>query len=94
MAYTTNNLGDVTFDGLLIHLTEQAYANNYGTDGGVRYYAHGVTDDGTEYLVAWDTTAAWDAEQDAYRADPDNFTSSIPEDQACDWSEPVAAREV
>jgi hypothetical protein len=91
---TNNNLGDVTFDGKIIHLAEQAYPNNYGTDGGVRYYAKGVDDAGSEYLVAWDTTAEWDAEQDAYRADPDNFQASLQEEDACDWSSPVDIREV
>lgn len=92
--YTNNSLGDITFDGKIIHLTEQAYPNNYGTDGGVRYYARGVDDDGVEYVVAWDTTEEWNAEQDAYRADPDNFEVSIPEDEVCDWSDPVYIREV
>jgi hypothetical protein len=47
-----------------------------------------------EYLVAWDTTEAWDAEQAAYRADPDNFEASMQGEDACDWSSPVAFREV
>ena len=91
--YSANNFGDVTFEGKLIHLTEQAYANNCGTDGGVRYYAKGVDDSGVDYLVAWDTTDAWDAEQDAYRADPENFEASLQEEDACDWSSPVSIRE-
>lgn len=88
--YTNNNFGDVAFNDQIIHLSEQAYVNNYGTDGGVRYYAKGVDDNGIEYLVAWDTTEAWDAEQEAYRADPDNFEASLQEEDACDWSSPVA----
>ena len=90
--YTSNDFGDITFDGKLIHLTEQAYAENYGTDGGVRYHAKGVDDSGTEYVVSWDTTEAWDAEQDSYRADPDKFEPSMMEEYACDWSSPVAIR--
>jgi hypothetical protein len=86
--------GTVTYNGKTIHLTQQAYANNYGTDGDVRYYAHGIDDNGVEYRVAWSTTAAWDAEQDAYQADPENFTASLNEEDACDWTDPVEAREL
>ena len=60
--HTTNNFGDFTLDnGLVIHLTQDAYVSNYGTDGGVRYYAAGTDDEGNDYQVAWDTNAAWDA---------------------------------
>jgi hypothetical protein len=88
------NYGTVTYNDKTIHLSQQAYADNYGTDGDVRYYAHGVDDNGVEYRVAWETTAAWDAEQAAYRADPDNFVASIEEEDACNWSSPIEAKEL
>lgn len=90
--YTANKLGTVYMDSFPpIHLDQQAYANNYGTDGGVRYQAHGRDDEGNVYLVSWGTTAAWDAMQADYKAngaDP-NWTPTIDEDEACDWDSPV-----
>jgi hypothetical protein len=90
ITYTTNKLGDVTLNGTTIHLTQQAFADSAGTDGGVAYFAHGVDDEGNEYQVRWETTAAWNALQASYRNDPDNTDcDSIPEDEACDWDEYV-----
>jgi hypothetical protein len=43
-----NPLGDVTHNGVTVHLTQQAYA----CDGG-RYRAHGVDDQGNDYQVTW-----------------------------------------
>ncbi len=82
--YTTNNYGDVTNGGRTIRLTDAAYPNNYGTEGGVRYYAPGVDDDGVKHLVVWDTTDAWDSRD----ADCDGDES-----EACDWGDPVEIRE-
>jgi hypothetical protein len=90
--YTGNRYGNVSVDGKLIHLTENAYADNYGTDGEVRYYAHGRDDQGNEYLVSWETTAAWDAQEEAARADPDNFVPTLEEESACDWGAPIKAK--
>ena len=52
--------GTVTFNGVLYTLTQDAYCDNYGTDGGVRYYAHATDAAGNKYRVAWDTTIEWD----------------------------------
>jgi hypothetical protein len=76
----TRDFGNVDFEGITYTLTQDAYCDNYGTDGGVRYYAHAVDGAGNKYLLAWDTTQAW---MDAEDCDD--------ESNACDWSSPVAA---
>jgi len=53
--------GTVQHNGRKYWLTQDAYVDNYGTDGGVRYYASAVDRKGREYKIAWDTSAAWDA---------------------------------
>jgi hypothetical protein len=68
-----NPLGDVTYTGITVHLTQQAYSNNYGTDGDVRYYAKGVDDEGNEYMVTWETY--------------DNAGEIENEDEMCDWDD-------
>lgn len=78
-----------TSDGTTLALTQQAYADNHGTDGGVRYYAGAIDEDGNAYRVSWDTTAAWDAREAAYRADPENAAPAEDESDACDWSAPA-----
>ncbi len=67
----SNEFGTVTHEGVEYQLTEQAYASNYGTDGGVRYYASAIDLEGIFYEVAWDTTEAWDLsnEREKLRAD-------------------------
>jgi hypothetical protein len=52
--------GTIKHAGVTLWLTEQAVCDNYGTDGGVRYYAKAIGSDGNTYNVAWDTTEAWD----------------------------------
>jgi len=52
--------GMVTFEGKVYKLTEQAYMDNYGTNGEIRYYAHAEDKDGNRCRVAWDTTAEHD----------------------------------
>ncbi len=47
-------------------LTSMPEAGNYGTDGGVRYYAPAVDQAGNRYRVAWDTTQEWDTTNAAY----------------------------
>lgn len=70
--YTTNKLGDVrASDGTIVHLTQQAYSVNWGTDGGVVYRAHGKDDEGNEYMVTWQTY--------------DNADEIENEDEMCDW---------
>lgn len=72
--YATNKFGDVTTcDGIVVHLTEQAAAENKGTEGGVEYIARGVDDAGNKYRVTWQTLAR--------TVDCDD------ESAACDWDE-------
>lgn len=47
-------------------LTSMPEAGNYGTTGGVRYYASAVDQAGNRYCVAWDTTQEWAAMNAAY----------------------------
>jgi hypothetical protein len=94
--YTTNNFGDVTVDGTLIHLTQQAFIENYGTDGDVRYYAHGVDEAGVQYRVAWELTPERKEQEERHRADGHVGLCDCNDDEsiACDWDAPVEAREV
>ena len=62
-----------------IALTSVAQMDNYGTDGAVSYSANGVDMAGNRYLVAWDTTAEWDA-----------ASASADETLACEWESPAA----
>ena len=82
--------GTVEHNGTVLALTQQAYAENHGTDGGVRYYAAAIDAEGNEYRVEWDTTAAWDAITKAYWADPENAPTPDDESLACDWTAPAA----
>jgi len=86
--------GTVNHEGVELALAQQAYADNYGTDGGVRYYAKAIDAQGNEYKVAWDTTAAWDAAEAAYQADPQNARPNEDESEACDWSAPAEVIEL
>lgn len=93
--------GTVNFGGKTYTLTQDAYAENYGMDGSVRYYASATDEQGLKYLVVWGTTPEWDAAQaEARRVDqqyephaaPDYEYPQILEDEtnACDWDHPVA----
>ena len=53
--------GTVKVDGKKYWLKQQAFVDNYGTDGGVRYYASAIDRRGNQFKIAWDTTASWDA---------------------------------
>ena len=68
-----NPFGDVIHNGVTVHLTQQAYADNCGTAGDVRYRAKGIDDAGNEYLVTWDTY--------------DNAVEIENEDEMCDWDD-------
>ena len=50
-----NNYGTVNFEGKELEITQQAYVDNYGTDGEVRYYASAVDTDKNIYNVTWET---------------------------------------
>jgi hypothetical protein len=75
----------------IIVLTQQPYANNYGTDGGIRYYASGEDTAGNHYLVAWDTCREWDEAGDTYKASGYDDMPSILDDEsnACAWETPA-----
>lgn len=76
--------GTVEHNGKIITLTQQAFAENFGTNGQVAYYAHGVDADGNDYKVIWQTTKEWDEAQAA--ATPDEYSSLLDdESNACDW---------
>ena len=81
--------GTVEHNGMTLALTQQAYVNNYGTDGAVRYYAAAIDTDGNDYRVEWDTTARWDAAEAAHKADPENNDAPEDESLACDWDSPA-----
>ena len=84
--------GTVDHQGAVLALTQQAYINNHGTDGAVRYYAAAIDTDGNDYQVAWDTTEAWNACEAAFRADPENAAPNDDESLACDWAHPAEIR--
>ena len=83
------NYGTVEFKGTIYALTQDAYCDNYGTDGAVRYYASAVDASGNKYLVAWETTQAWNEAQELYKQT--NEVSGFIEDEsnACDWDNPI-----
>lgn len=69
----------VKFEGKTFFLEQQAYPDNYGTDGGVRYYAAAIDENGERYKVVWDTLEQWDngnevAQLEAQLEDPRHFT--------------------
>ena len=70
--------GTATFDGVVYALCQQAYIDNYGTDGGVRYYATAIDADGNKYKVTWETI------------EYDDGHVSDDESDACDWDNPIS----
>jgi hypothetical protein len=92
--------GTVNFKGKTYTLTQQASAENYGTNGGVRYYASAVDANGNKHIVIWDTTPEWDAAQaEAEKVARRYAPQSAPEyeypailgdeSNACDWDNPA-----
>lgn len=86
--------GTVEFGGKTYILTQQAYCNNYGTDGGVRYYAHAVAADDADdatYKVVWDTTEEWDNHQSGGEEHPreydDDNNEIYPNGMSCNFCE-------
>ena len=77
----TRDHGSVIHHGTTITLIQDAFCDNYGTDGGVRYYAEGRDAAGNTYRISWDTTAEWDALEPEGRCD---------EADACDWNAPAS----
>ena len=83
--------GTVDHNGATLAITQVAYMDNYGTDGGVRYYAKAIDAEGDAYLVAWDTTVAWD-ERCATAAETGDALDD--ESDACDWGAPASIKAV
>ena len=85
--------GTVEHDGRILALTQQAYCDAYGTEGGVSYYARAINDAGDIYKVRWDTTADWDARCAAVQAEMqagEDITDHLDdESDACDWGSPA-----
>ena len=73
--------GSVTFEGREYILAEVAQADNYGTEGAVRYYADAVGPDGEDVRVVWDTTVAWDLAQERARLENDSFLTPEEEER-------------
>lgn len=61
-----DDYGTVTFKGENYILTQQAYIDNYGTDGEVKYYAHAEDEEGRTFKVVWETTSIWDLAGELY----------------------------
>lgn len=64
MAAFEKQYGSIDWKGQKYILTDQAVADNYGTEGAVRYYADAIGENGEEYHIAWDTTEEWDMAQE------------------------------
>ena len=87
--------GTVTTDaGVVITLTQHAYARNHGTDGGVVYIATGIDAAGNVYEVTWLTTADWDQWQVDYAESgyTDMPAGADDESNACDWDCPASIK--
>lgn len=52
--------GTIEHGETTLYLLDQAVADNYGTEGLIRYYARAIDVEGAEYRIAWDTTNDWD----------------------------------
>jgi len=94
--------GKVVFKGAEYTLQQDAYVENYGTAGQVRYYATALDADGGEHMVAWETTEEWDSATALYQqaltdaTDECGNIKDMPdcgilddESYACDWDNPV-----
>jgi hypothetical protein len=70
--------GILTHAGIEYALLDNAYAENYGTDNQVRYYANAIDGAGVKYKVTWETVA-YDC-------------TDLPDDEsmACDWDKPIS----
>lgn len=69
-------MNTVIFDGKTLTLTQDAFAENYKDR--ICYFAMAEDDDGNEWRVRWETTAAWD----------NNPNDQDDESNACDWANP------
>lgn len=96
-ASKTPSLSDLTLD-------DQAYVDNFGTDGGVAWQQDGVDAAGNRYRVMWLPTAAWQIAERFAKAEiagdeqlmaeiieengGDSFVDVQDQSNACDWDEP------
>lgn len=59
--------GTANFKSKKYILAEQAYADNYGRNEEVRYYAKAFDTDENEYKVTWITTEKWNLANELYQ---------------------------
>jgi hypothetical protein len=88
--FSTNRFGDILFEGVTIHVQEDAFAA--GEHGMRPYYAaHGLDNEGNEYLVTWlvkDEFVDMDDNGNWFWITLDDDPDYRPqEDQLCDWNE-------
>lgn len=84
------DFGTITCDAGTFELLQDAYPENYGTDGGIRFYASARGVGGDTCRLGWDTTQAWKDNEAANQAALS--AGEIPDDldysDACDWQKP------
>jgi hypothetical protein len=82
--YSTNRLGDVQFNGITVHLTQEAY---YAAEDNAEpfYRAEGVDDDGDTYTVTWQVKDEFWHYDENGKIVTDWSDGSGDESRACDW---------
>jgi len=88
--------GEVSLGNITVALTQDAYCDNYGTDGDVRYYADAIDTAHNPYRVSWDTVEGWSnhiigTDGDCIVEDCRGWCED--ESNACDWDSPVLIEE-
>lgn len=97
------NYGLVEFEGKTYELTQEAYADNYGTNGEICYKAfaklQGDAEDNT-YLVIWETTDTWNEytelhneylKENDYTDNNSDWIAYLEDgSNACDWDNPIS----
>jgi RecJ-like exonuclease len=94
------NFGKATFNGIEYVLQQDAYVDNYGTDGEIRYYAAAKDAQGNEYMVTWGTSEDWNNASEEWKnickeyepkSAPEYECPAILQDEsnACDWDNPI-----
>jgi len=77
------NNGDVEYKGKKLYLLQQAYIDNYGTDGEVIYKTTAIDEDGKDYTVIW---TPYNNDGEYYYDDEGNYRGNVEdESNACDW---------
>ena len=62
-----NEYAPINFNGQIYTQTGATYADNYGSDSEVRYYAHAIGTHGNKVKVEWVTTEAWDNSEKIFK---------------------------